>query len=153
MKGTPLLEIIAVFITAVIFLFPVSQLTRTVRSSHSHSHSHPHVHRSTSTSSPASSEEAWLEIRCSHPPEKLQVLENEIILWEGDSQLFMDADIKLSISETRNKLDFHFRWPESVENAYVEMAIEVGDRPVRQTGFWTQGEDRRSWFLEWEDPL
>jgi hypothetical protein len=65
----------------------------------------------------------------------------------------MEADIELMLSERRSELDFVFRWSENVEQAYIELNLEAGVHPVQTWGFWSTGEDRRTWRIEWEESL
>lgn len=155
MKGSPFAEAAIVLLVAVLCFFPMRQLTRSVSlpqdpaSTHSHGHDHNHDHGFSETHV----ESAWLEIRSSHPPELLEVRQHGNLLWEGEGELNQDAEFDLRISEGRSQLDFVFRWPEKLEQAYMELRLEAGEFPMRAWGLWSSGEDERTWHLEWEEPL
>lgn len=147
MKGSPLRELMLVLAVAVLCIFPLHWLTRSPLHRHGHSHSQMKLPQA------GEGEAAWLEIRASHPPESLQIFQEGVLLWEGAGDLNLEAEFELRISENRSRLDLVFRWPEEVEQAWTALSLEAGDRPLRSTGFWSAGEDRRSWHVEWEAGL
>ncbi|WFB36307.1 hypothetical protein P3T73_00830 [Kiritimatiellota bacterium B12222] len=149
MRGSPLLEWAIVAMVALVCFIPMKRLTQSVSLPLSHAHSHS----VTPKVAEVKVEEAWLEIKCSHVPEQIEIYQNETLLWEGGGACDLDAEFAVQISEGRNELVFVFRWSEEVEQAYVDMEIEVASHPLLSWGGWSSGEDTRSWFLEWEASL
>jgi hypothetical protein len=147
MKGSPLRDAILILLGAVLVLIPLRLLTRTVPVPHDHVHAEP-------TENAVTSEvEAWIDLRFSHAPEELRISQNGTVLFEGGGELREDADIVLTLSDARNALDLEFRWSEDVEQAYVELTLEAEGLPIRELGFWSKGEEKRRWILEWEEGL
>lgn len=147
MKGFPLREFFIMLLGAGLFVIPLRFLTRPAQPAHVHSQAAP--------MDPAapSEVEAWVEFRFSHAPEEIKIFQNGVLLFEGGGGLREDADIALQLSEARNALELEFRWSEAVEQAYVELKLEVEGLPVRRLGFWGKGEEKRSWILAWEEGL
>lgn len=142
MKGSPFQELAIIVLVAIGLWLPLRFLTQKIIRP---------VEESTVVSS--ETQEAWLDLRFSHAPESATISQNGTVLWQGGGELREDADVQLQLSDTRNVLDLDFRWAENVEQAYVELSLEVGDLPSRDLGFWAHGEVQRAWVLEWEEAL
>lgn len=144
MKGAPFRDFCLVFLCFMLLLIPLRLLTRSMTAP---------VDAEPGAESSADSREAWLDLRFSHAPTSVKVFQNGELLVEGGGALRMDADIRLSISEARSALQLEFRWSEGQEQAYVDLRLEPDGMAARSLGFWTQGNDSRTWNLSWEDVL
>jgi hypothetical protein len=142
MKGSPFQELALILLVAIGLWLPFRFLTQKVERP---------IEEPTVES--FATQEAWLDLRFSHAPESATISQNGTVLWQGGGELREDADIQLQLSDVRNVLDLDFRWSENVEQAYVELSLEVGELPSRNLGFWVRGEVQRAWVLEWEEAL
>ncbi|MGA0332701.1 MAG: hypothetical protein ACO3NW_01960 [Kiritimatiellia bacterium] len=145
MKGSPLRDVLLIVMGALLMWLPLRWLTRAPQTT-------PGIEASPAQPVPSTSD-AWLEFRFSQAPESVKVFQEGELLFEGGGALREEADLRLDLSEARNRLQLEFRWPEAVEQAYAELRLEVEERPALQIGFWGNGTLTRYWVLEWEEPL
>lgn len=143
MRGAPFAEVGMVLLAALLLIWPLQRLTRA-----------PSAARVDLVSSPGDTQgltDAWLEITSTAVPDSIQIFQGDQRLWEGGGALYMDADLRVDLSETRKPLRIEFRWPEDVEQAYTEFILEPGAQPAQRQGFWSHEGESRIWVVDAED--
>jgi hypothetical protein len=93
-------------------------------------------------------QEAWLELRFSHPPESVEVFQNQRLLWQGGGDLRDDTDVQVEMSDPVSPLILQVLWTEDVDQAYAEFRLELDAVPAHTIGFWGSGTVQRTWNLQ-----
>ncbi len=143
MKGSPLRELCLVVIAGLLLLLPLRMLTR-----------RPHRLDGPVADLVAPYDRvqlsAWLDVRTSHPPERVEISQGDRLLWEGGGDLREDGDLTLEVENGQARLEIQLVWPEAVPQAYAELTLEVEGQPAQSSGFWGQGTLQRSWIIQGE---
>lgn len=141
MKGSPLRELCLVVIAGLLLLIPLWLLTRGTQTGL----------LPVAESDPLQSRvpaDAWLDARFSHPPERVEILQEGRQLWLGENTVREDGDLVVEMERGYARLDMVLVWPESVSQAYAEFTLELEGQPAQSIGMWGQGTLRRSWTLQ-----
>lgn len=143
MKGSPLRELALVLIAGLLLFIPLRMLTRepNLLTPPLTEFSPPQAH---------SREKAWLDVRFSHSPKQVELVQGERVLWQGEGGLREDADVEVDMLSGHARLDLLVVWPESVSQAYAEFTLEPEGRPAQSIGFWGKGTLRRNWNVQGE---
>ncbi|MDA3873629.1 MAG: hypothetical protein PF795_06685 [Kiritimatiellae bacterium] len=143
MKGSPLRELVLVVIAGLLLFIPLRMLTRETNVPT------PPIIESDSSQARTRAN-AWLDVRFSHPPERVELMQRERLLWQGEGALRVDADVEVELENGRAGLDIQVVWPDSVSQAYAEFTLELEGQPAQSIGFWGKGTTRRIWNVQRE---
>lgn len=139
MRGNPRLELALVLGFGLLLLFPLSRI-----------HS-----RSVMPSGPASEYasthlmEVWIDVRFSHPPTRVELYHGDALLEAGEGETRWDLESFLPLVGDRLVLSLRVDWPEDIENAYTEIAVEPEGRARRVRGFWSRGSAEKTLEFPW----
>lgn len=144
MKGSPLRELALVMIAGLLLFIPLCMLTcrpnRVPLEVSEPVASHDRVQM-----------DAWLDVRFSHPPERVELSQGDRLLWRGEGDLREDGDVEVEMENGHARFEIQVVWPEPVSQGYAEFTLELEGQPAQSTGFWGKGTLQRSWNVQGEE--
>lgn len=143
MRGAPRTEMLLILLVGMLTLWPMTRLTRAQTPTHFY----------TVSVSETDQQDAWLDVRFSHPPQSFRVFQDDTLLFTSEGLARDDDEVTLSLQDHRILLKVEMSFSPDVTQTYTEITLEPGLLPRQTQGFWSGGPEPVHRVLEFSWPI